>query len=203
MTAARRRSRRGTGRGFDGPVPGSPADLTPEADPESVARAIALRQLTLAPRTRAQLADAMRRRGVPDDVAQAVLDRFEDVRLVDDGEFARQWVQTRHTGRGLARRALTHELRERGVADQTLREAVDVIGDEQELQAARALVRRRLPGMTGDDPARRTRRLASMLARKGYPAGIAFRAIREVVGELDETTEGADPGWAGDPGDPE
>jgi regulatory protein len=175
-------------------VPGSPADLTSEADPESVARAIALRQLTVAPRTRAQLADALSKRGVPDEVAEHVLDRFEEVDLIDDEEFARQWVQTRHAGRSLSRRALSHELRQRGVADETLREAVGVIADQDELEAAKGLVRRRLPSVAGDDPARRMRRLASMLARRGYGSSMAFRAIREVIGErVEEGTADADP----------
>src|SRR5512144_1291092 len=144
-TGGRRRERRGGfGPGHDEPVPGTAADLTPDADPESVARAIALRQLTAAPRTRAQLSDAMARRGVPDDVAEAVLDRFEEVRLVDDDDFARQWVQTRHAGRGLSRRALRHELRARGIDDEIVQEAVDQIDTEDELEAARQLVRRRL-----------------------------------------------------------
>jgi regulatory protein len=142
-----------------------------------------LRQLTFAPRTRAQLTEAMARRGVPGEVAEGVLDRFEELQLVDDAEFARQWVQTRHAGRGLASRALRHELRARGVDDDTVREAVAGIGPEDELEAARRLVRRRLPGMSGDDPARRTRRLLGMLARRGYGPSTARQAIREVVGE--------------------
>jgi regulatory protein len=155
-----------------------------------VARAIALRQLTAAPRTRAQLADALARRGVADDVAAAVLDRFEQVDLVDDDAFARMWVRSRHLGRGLAPRALAHELRQRGVPDEIVRDAVDEIDADAELEAARTLVRRRLPAMLGDDPARRTRRLAGMLARKGYGAAIAFRAVRDVAVERD--LEGAE-----------
>ncbi len=169
--------------GYDEPVPGTPADLTPDADPESVARAIVLRQLTVGPRTRAQLTDSLLRRGVPQDVGDRVLDRFEEVELVDDTEFARQWVVSRHTGRGLARRALAFELRHRGIDDETARAAVGEIGDDDELAAARALVRRRLPATSGDDPARRARRLAGMLARKGYSSGVAMRAIRDCVAE--------------------
>ena len=203
MTTGGRRGRRAVGNGFDAPVPGSSAGLTPDADPSAVARGIALRQLAMAPRTRAQLAEAMGRRGVPDDVAQVVLDRFEEVQLVDDGEFARQWVQTRHAGRGLARRALRHELRQRGVADDTLQEAVDLIDDDQELEAARGLVRRRWPSTRGDDPQRRARRLAGMLARKGYSAAVAFRAVRDVASELDDGRDGGpdgvDEGWLPDP----
>ena len=168
-----------------------------------MAREIALRQLSVGPRTRAQLAEAMGRRGVAEDVVERVLDRFEEVQLVDDAQFARQWVESRHAGRGLARRALSHELRRRGVDDDVLRDAVDVIGDEQELEAARELVRRRWPSMRGDDPARRVRRLAGMLARKGYGAGTAHRAIREVAGEqamaLTDPLGDLDGTWASDP----
>lgn len=177
MTAGRPRS--GAGSGQAAPDPGSVADLAPDADPEAVARAIALRQLTAAPRTRAQLADALDRRGVPHEVAHALLDRFEEVDLVDDEQFSRMWVRSRHAGRGLSKRALAHELRTRGVADDTIREAVDEITADDELAAARELVRRRLPGMRGADPQRRIRRLAGMLARKGYGPGVARQAIGE------------------------
>jgi regulatory protein len=129
----------------------------------------------------------MARRGVEADVAEAVLVRFEEVNLVDDEEFARQWVRSRHEGRGLARRALSHELRHRGVDDETVREAVEAIDDDAELEAAKALVRKRLPAMTRDDPERRARRIFGMLARKGYGSGTAMRALREVLGEVPDT----------------
>jgi regulatory protein len=182
-------------RGFDAPVPGTPADLTSEADPEDVARSILLRKLTVAPRTRAQLADALAQRNVPDEVADAALDRFEDLGLVDDAEFARQWARSRQTGRGLARRALAYELRQRGVDDDLVKEALDdpELGDE--LETARELVRRRLraarPRLA--DPVereRQARRALGMLARKGYGGGVASRAVREALGELAGTSDG-------------
>jgi regulatory protein len=179
-------ARRAAGGGPEGPVPGTTADPPAGADPESVARVVALRLLAAAPRTRAQLARALARRGVPDEVAASVLDRFEQVDLIDDTEFARSWVSSRHTGRGLAPRALAQELRSRGVAEETVRAAVDEIGPEQELESARALVRRRSAAMAADDPARRTRRLVGMLARKGYGHSVALRAIRDVTGEHPE-----------------
>jgi len=174
---ARRRSR----SGFCEPTPGTPADLTPAADPSSVARAIALRQLAAAPRTRAQLAEALARRDVPDQAAAEVLERFEAVGLLDDAEYARMWVESRHAGRGLARRALEHELRTRGVEPDLARDAAAAVDAEAELRAAITLCRRRLPAMIRDDPARRERRLLGMLARRGYGAGVAVRAVREAV----------------------
>jgi len=125
----------------------------------------------------------MARRGVPDNVAEAVLSRFEELHLIDDEALAVQWVRSRHAGRGLGRRALVYELSRRGVDDETIRGAVAEIGPEQELAAACETARRRLAAMAEDDPSRRVRRLAGMLARKGYSPDTVMRAIREVTGE--------------------
>ena len=162
-----------------------------EPDPESVARTIALRRLTVAPQTRAQLDDAMRRRGVPDDVRHRVLDRFGEVGLIDDAMFARAWVESRHTGRGLAKRALafdargerSHPYRRRGVEPSVVDQAVSALPAEQEEQTARALVAAKLASTRMLDPTARTRRLAGMLARKGYPPGLAFRVVRDALAE--------------------
>jgi len=103
------------------------------------------------------------------------------VGLIDDAAFAQAWVQSRHTGRGLARRALAAELRRRGVDDETVAAAVDRLDPEQEEAAARELVARRLPGTRGLDPVKRTRRLVGVLARKGYSGGLAYRVVREAL----------------------
>ncbi len=152
-----------------------------EADPEVVARTIALRKLAAAPQTRAQLDDAMARRGVPDDVRSRVLDRFDEVGLIDDAMFARMWVESRHAGRGLAKKALSHELRRRGVDSAVIDEAVAELRPEQEEASARALVARKLSSTKGLESGPRIRRLVGMLARKGYPAGLAFRVVREAL----------------------
>jgi regulatory protein len=158
-----------------------PDDLALTEDPEERARQICLRLLTLAPRTRAQLADALRRRGVPGDVAEDVLGRFTDVGLIDDAAFAKAWVESRHYSRGLAGRALKAELRGQGIDDEQIREAVAGLGPDAEVATARRLVERKLAGSRGQPPQVRTRRLAGMLARKGYPPGLAYRVIREAM----------------------
>jgi regulatory protein len=150
-------------------------------DPQARARQVCLRLLTLAPRTRAQLADALRKRGIPDDVAESVLGRFTSAGLIDDAAFARAWVESRHYGRGLSGRALAAELRQRGVDDSQIKEAVDELGPDAEVRTARRLVERKLAATIGQAPEARVRRLAGMLARKGYPPGLSFRVIREAL----------------------
>lgn len=185
--------RRGRGGGGwpppDGPGEGTLAGQGPDADPETAARAICLRLLTAAPRTRAQLADALRRRGVPEDAAEAVLARFQEVGLIDDKAFAEAWVSSRHAGRGLGRKALAAELRHRGVADETVRDAVARLDPEEELETARRLVARRLPATRGLPTATRARRLGGMLARKGYSPGLVYRVVREAL-EAEVEAEG-------------
>ncbi|MFF9002465.1 recombination regulator RecX [Streptomyces achromogenes] len=188
---------RGRRRGFgDAPgedegAPSSARDERGESsgDPAERARAICLRLLTGTPRTRKQLADALRKREIPEDVAQEVLDRFEEVGLIDDGAFADAWVESRHHGRGLARRALARELRTKGVDSALIEDAVAQLDSEQEEVTARELVARKLRATRGLDRDKRLRRLAGMLARKGYPEGMALRVVRQALEDEGEDTE--------------
>ena len=99
--------------------------------------------------------------------------------LVDDALFARLWVDSRHRSKGLARSALRQELRRKGVGDDEVREALEGLDPDEEVATARSLVRRKLASTKGLAPEARVRRLAGMLARKGYGAGLAYRVVKE------------------------
>ncbi|KOX24127.1 recombination regulator RecX [Nocardiopsis sp. NRRL B-16309] len=148
-------------------------------DPEAKARALCLRMLSHSPRTRAQLERALHRREFPDEVVRSVLGSFDEVGLIDDEAFAQAWVSSRHHGRRLSRSALARELRTRGVEEDTVREAVAQLSDEDEAEAARDLARRRLATTRGKDKEVRIRRALGVLARKGYSAGLSYRVVRE------------------------
>jgi regulatory protein len=189
--------------GLDG-EPSGPDDVPGAAeddlgDPESVARAICLRALTGAAKTRRQLADLLARRGIPEEAAVAVLDRLTEVGLIDDAAFARAWVDSRQPGRGLARRALRAELHARGVAAEVAAEAVALVDEEDERSAAQDLVRRRLASMRRLDRATATRRLMGVLARKGYSGGLAAAVVRDALDQRDLEPDGLERGgdtWA-------
>ncbi|GAA1925583.1 regulatory protein RecX [Nocardioides marmoribigeumensis] len=192
---------RGAGRSrgsrpFTPPPREAPADAEergPEADHEAVARKILLDQLTGQARSRAELAGKLAKRQVPEEVAGPLLDRFEEVGLVDDASFAREWTQSRHASRGLARRALGVELRRKGVAQDVIDEALEGVSDDSEREAARVLAQRKLRSMSTLDEQTQVRRLVGLLGRKGYSPGLAFAVVREVVGAAQ----------AGDEPDPE
>jgi regulatory protein len=172
-------------------------------DPEAAARQVCLRLLTLAPRTRAQLAGALRRRHIPDRAAAAVLDRFTETGLIDDPAFARAWVESRHHGRGLSRRVLSSELHRRGVADENVHEAIELVDDDQEAAMARKVIAGKVRATRGQPSAARVRKLMGVLARKGYGAALAYRVVREALeaegacdAEVAEEIAEPDPGIA-------
>ncbi|WP_231635166.1 regulatory protein RecX [Luteipulveratus halotolerans] len=180
-------AQRRTGRAPEAPDdPSRAASQDPEPDAHEVARAIVLRQLTMAPRSRKQLEDKLRQKDCDEQVARQVLDRMEEVGLVDDEAYAQMVVRTQQTGRGLARRALRQELRRKGVDDEVAAATLDDIDDESERDRARALAEKKMRSMHGLDATVQTRRLAGMLARKGYSSSVAWAVIREVIADAPE-----------------
>jgi regulatory protein len=152
-------------------------------DPAERAREICLRLLAVRPRTRTELAAALKQHGIAVDVAAEVLERYTEVGIIDDRAFARAWVTSRHHGRGLARRALATELRHKGVDADAVGAALADLDPDTEAATARALVERKLRSAPAGSPDSLIRRLVGMLARKGYPPGLAIRVVREVMAD--------------------
>lgn len=152
-----------------------------------MAQSIVYRQLTASAKSRLQLAQKLAERNIPEHVAEAVLDRFQEARLINDAEFAEMWVRSRAQSRKLAKGALRRELADKGIDQETAAAALEQLSDADEEAAARQLVERKIrPGLDLQDRADRdkaARRLASMLARKGYEPSKAFRIVNEVLEE--------------------
>ena len=153
----------------------------PPGDPETVARAICLRLLERRARSRSELTTALQKRGVPDDAAKAVLDRFTEVGLIDDTALALTMGGAVHRERGLAGRAVAVKLRQRGLGEADVRQALEQITPDGEREQARRLAATRLRSLGGLDPQVQTRRLAGLLARKGYSSELTYEVVREVM----------------------
>ncbi|MFF0943145.1 regulatory protein RecX [Kocuria sp. CPCC 205300] len=199
--ARRRRRSSARHRGPEGPAASSPPAQDPEPDPREVARAIVLRQLTASAKSRKQLEDKLADRNVPEDVAREVLDRFEEVDLVDDAQYAELYVRSRAGSRKLARAAIRRELATRGISGELAESALEQRTDEDERADAADLVRRKLPaGLDLSDRAERdraVRRLVGMLGRKGYAPGLAFAVVQEeLAARSGAAAEDAGPGEA-------
>ena len=139
-----------------------------------------LRLLTVRARTRAELAAQLVKRGYPDDLSERVLDRLTDVGLVDDRDFAEQWVRSRHVNAGKGKRALVSELRTKGVDDEVITAALaDVDSDAERVRAEHFVADKlRWERLTDDDEPKLARRLVAMLARRGYGQSMAFDVVK-------------------------
>jgi regulatory protein len=160
-----------------------PPPSTSEASREEQARNLCLRLLTARARTRAELEGQLAKRGYPGDVSNRVLDRLTQVGLIDDADFAEQWVRSRRMNAGKGKRALAAELRTKGLDDEVITAALADIDAGAERQRAEQLVRDKLrrEKLSDDDDAKVARRLVGMLARRGYSQTMAFDVVK---GEL-------------------
>src|SRR6202045_1211929 len=121
-----------------------PPPSTSEPSREEQARALCLRLLTARARTRAELAGQLAKRGYPDDVSTRVLGRLADVGLVDDVDFAEQWVHSRRVNAGKGKRALAAELHTKGVDNDVITSVLGGIDPAAERGRAEQLVRTKL-----------------------------------------------------------
>lgn len=169
---------------------GTAAGTEAEADPETAAREIVLGKLTAQARTRQELATSLRQRNVPDDTAENVLNRMEEVGLVDDAAFASSWVTSRQRRRRLSKRALSRELTRKGVDREQVDTALEQVAPEDEYAAARDLARSKGAGLAGLDRTVQYRRLAGALARRGFNAEVSRQVISEVLSTGADEDEG-------------
>jgi len=150
---------------------------------EEQAHAVCLRLLTVRARTRAELAGQLAKRGYPEEVVETVLARLTAVGLIDDEDFADQWVRSRQLNAGKGKRALAAELRTKGVADEVIATALSGIDAGAERLRAEQLVERRLrrEALDEGDDVRVTRRLVGMLARRGYNQSMAAAVVTDAL----------------------
>lgn len=155
-------------------------DTEREADPVAVAREIALRQLTAKDRTREELARALARRNVPADAARVVLDRFEEVGLIDDARYAANLVESVQR-RPRSRAVVRKELSDRGVAVETVEDAIADLDADTERDAALGLAQRKAKAVSGLPGPVAFRRVAGALARRGFGSSVVMWATAHVL----------------------
>ena len=158
----------------------SDLSLTPQEWDEK-ARGWLLGRLTRGPRTKLQLARMLSEKGVPDEIAQPLLDRFEDVGLIDDAAFARAFARDRRQSRGLSKSALRRELTQAGVDQELVTDALEEYSSEDDLELAIRLVEKRWQGLARLESDARYRRLSGYLGRRGFSGGTIGAAIRAVA----------------------
>ncbi|KKO83940.1 regulatory protein RecX [Corynebacterium otitidis] len=172
-----------------------------ERDEEELSRVReqALRLLDQRARSRVELRRRLLAKDEPEELVDDVLDRLEAAGLIDDGEFARQWVRQRAQRRGKSRLALDRELRDKGVSGAVRSDALEELSRAEEDDIARALARKKAASIKSEpegyqERVKQLRRIVGVLARRGFPESaalpIAVEALDERLAEIADEAEG-------------
>lgn len=138
------------------------------------------------PRSEAEVRRRMERQGVALDLVEKVIEQLTAVGLLNDAEFARLWVENRETFRPRSRRMLRYELRQKGLDEEVIAQALEQV-DEEESAHRLALQRgRRLSRLNW---LAFRQKLTGYLARRGYPYEITHCAIRKAWQSLSESDD--------------
>ena len=162
------------------------------ADEVSRATAASLQFLSYRPRSRQEVRRRLARRGFSEGAVAGAIERLERWHYLDDADFARGWIENRQEHQPRGRRLLKQELREKGVAGEVVEQALEE-AEVDELPAALALARKRLPSLRGDDPVAQRRRLAGYLQRRGYGWDVVGKVLQQVLGEDESALNGEEP----------
>lgn len=164
----------------------------PRTEQVEKAKELALYVLTASMKTRKQLTTKLTEKGYPEDVTKEVLDRLEELHLLNDASFARNYATSKQRSSSLGAGRIKRELLQKGVDAETVAEAleeVDGMDEDGQYEAALELLRKKAPSTRNLEPTARVRRLAGLLARKGYSPAFIFRAVKEVLAEEGSTVE--------------
>jgi regulatory protein len=131
-------------------------------------------------RSEQEIRQNLDRHKIPAEVIEQTLERLRGDGLADDNLFARAWVENRNTFRPRSRRALTMELRQKGLDEETVHSAVDGV-DENALAYESAVKR---AGRFKDlNWSGFRRKLSEYLARRGFPYSVIAPVVARVWNE--------------------
>jgi regulatory protein len=147
---------------------------------EQRAKNVLLFQLSRSMKTRYQLAKILEKREIPDEIANAVLDRFTEAQLIDDAAFARAFVNSRIAISGKSKSVIARELKQKGVSAEDAESALSVIDQESEDKTAYSIAKKRYQQLSSLAPEVRKRRLMGFLMRRGFSGALASRILRDL-----------------------
>jgi regulatory protein len=149
-------------------------------DEREVAYQRALKFLGYRPRTEREINDKLREHGFADPIIEYVLGRLQRSGLVDDEQFAKTWVENRNEYRPRSRRALSYELRQRGIDNEVIDETLEDFDDEEMAYQAALQKVRKLKNLEWQEF---RQKMYAFLARRGFNYEASAQAVARVWAE--------------------
>lgn len=131
-------------------------------------------------RSEAEIRQNLRKHEIPDAVIEDTLERLRRERLADDRQFAQAWVENRSTFRPRGRRALSVELRRKGLSEENAQAALAGLDENALAYEAGLKQARRLAGLEWNDF---RKKLGEFLARRGFGYGVIAPTVARIWNE--------------------
>ncbi len=170
------------------------------AGAEEVQKALdsALGLLEVRARAKKEIETRLAQKGIEDDIIAQVIAKLVRLELINDAQFAAQWVEakTRVNGnRPMGRRRLSSELYAKGVAKEQIAHAVEAVTNADELALARAAASKKVRGVpTGRDALQKERqKLMGFLQRRGFGWEVVKQVTRESLPAAGDADDEFDP----------
>lgn len=136
------------------------------------------------PRSEREVRDRLRRGEVPEPIAEQVIERLKELKLLDDAEFARYWIEQRQTHRPRGARLLRQELQLKGIDRELSTQVLDEAAEEDDpVDAACRAAERRARAERAADAREFERRLGPFLLRRGFDYETVRSACRRLWAE--------------------
>jgi len=150
------------------------------SDPYQVGTTIALTALGRRAKSRGELFTLLKKRGIPEEVANAVLFRLAERGFVNDHEFARYWSESRQRTKKVSKRIIGGELRSKGISSEIIERITGDISDDEEFANAMTFAERKARAVSSLSPEVACRRMCGALSRRGFSGPVISRVLAEL-----------------------
>lgn len=153
-------------------------------DQQEIAYQKALNLLSYRLHSETEITQKLKKHQISDEHIEHAIERLKRSGLLNDTSFAKAWVENRKEMRPRGRRALSYELKQRGVSPDTIEDVLDGI-DEEELAYQAAIKRsQRLQDLDwGDFRLKLTR----FLAQRGFNYETSSIVVSRLWAEIHQT----------------
>ena len=140
-----------------------------------------LKFLSYRPRTQSEIRQNLKEHEIPDDVTEQVIERLVELGMLNDSAFTQTWIENRSAFRPRSRRALSHELRQRGVDPQIIEQSLETLDEETLAYQAASKQARRYKDL---DYQLFRQKMFGFLARRGFNYEVSAPTVTKIWNEL-------------------
>lgn len=133
-------------------------------------------------RSRRELESRLLRCGYRPATVEMVLYKLQRENLLDDADFARQWVEAR-SGRTLGKRRIAQELQRKGVSRAQTEAALSAVDEEAEAEACRRAAEKLASRYGREEPRQAVQKLTQALVRRGFGWDESRRAAEQALAD--------------------